>query len=135
MKTTTQAAIATLLILSPANAFAERSTSETGASHKMHQHMVQSSEKAKSMNMSGDVDKDFAKMMADHHRSGIEMAQMYVKHGKSDDLKELAEEDDRGATERFERSAPMHRAARASVRGARPLLASGRLPAALHHPR
>ena len=91
MRTTIKAAVTTLLILSPGGALADRSTSEMGASHKMHQHMVQSSEKAKSMNMSGDVDKDFAKMMADHHRSGIEMAQMYVKHGKSEDLKELAE--------------------------------------------
>ena len=89
----TRAAIgfASLMMLCPAVVLAERTSSNSGASHQLHQHMVQSSEKSKSMDMTGDVDRDFAKMMADHHRSGIEMAEMYTKHAKSDELKELAQ--------------------------------------------
>ena len=91
MKPNTLAVVASLLMLCPVAALADRTSSEGAASHKMHQHMVQSSEKAKSMSMSGDVDQDFAKMMADHHSSGIEMAQMYVQNAKSDELKEFAQ--------------------------------------------
>ena len=91
MKLNTLAVVASLLMLCPVAAFADRTSSQSTASHKMHEHVVQSSEKAKSMSMSGDVDRDFAKMMADHHRSGIEMAQMYVQNAKSEKLKELAQ--------------------------------------------
>lgn len=61
------------------------------ASHELHQVMVRSATKAPGMKMSGDVDKDFAKMMADHHRSGIEMARIEVGSGKDPEVKKLAE--------------------------------------------
>jgi len=48
-------------------------------------------EKMKSMQMSGDVDKDFATMMASHHQDGIDMAKMELKNGMSDKLKKMAQ--------------------------------------------
>ena len=62
-----------------------------GASLELHDVMKKSAAKAPSMKMSGNVDKDFAKMMADHHRSGIEMAQIEVENGKDAELKKLAQ--------------------------------------------
>jgi len=48
-------------------------------------------DKMKSMQMSGDIDKDFATMMAAHHEDGISMAKMEVKNGMSDKLKQMAQ--------------------------------------------
>ena len=61
------------------------------ASHQLHEVMTKSAAKAPNMKMSGDVDKDFAKMMADHHRSGIEMARIEVENGKDPEVKKLAQ--------------------------------------------
>lgn len=60
-------------------------------SKDLHEVMEESAEKMPSMKMSGDVDKDFAKMMAHHHRSGIEMAKIQSEHGKNKELKQLAQ--------------------------------------------
>ncbi|RZK11088.1 MAG: DUF305 domain-containing protein [Flavobacterium sp.] len=48
-------------------------------------------DKMKSMQMSGDVDKDFLTMMTSHHQDGIDMAKMEVKNGMSDKLKQMAQ--------------------------------------------
>jgi uncharacterized protein (DUF305 family) len=47
----------------------------------------------KNMNMefSGDPDADFARSMMKHHQSGIEMAQIEIKHGKNPEMKKMAE--------------------------------------------
>ncbi len=45
----------------------------------------------KSMKMSGDMDKDFAMMMVMHHKSGIDMANHEVSHGKATELKQMAQ--------------------------------------------
>ena len=42
------------------------------------------------MNMSGNVDKDFASMMSMHHQQAIRMVDVYVKHGRNAELKVLA---------------------------------------------
>jgi uncharacterized protein (DUF305 family) len=47
-------------------------------------------DKMKSMQMSGNVDKDFATMMASHHQDGISMAKMELENGMSDKLKQMA---------------------------------------------
>lgn len=46
--------------------------------------------KMKSMQMSGDTDKDFAMMMTHHHEHGIAMNKMELQHGMSDKLKQMA---------------------------------------------
>lgn len=38
----------------------------------------------------GDVDKDFARMMIPHHQGAIDMAEALLKHGKNEELKTLA---------------------------------------------
>jgi len=48
-------------------------------------------DKMKSMQMTGDVDKDFATMMSSHHEDGISMAKMELKNGMSDKLKQMAQ--------------------------------------------
>ncbi len=47
-------------------------------------------DKMKSMQMSGNVDKDFATMMISHHEDGISMAKLEVKNGMADKLKQMA---------------------------------------------
>ena len=46
--------------------------------------------KPMSMVMSGNTDKDFAMMMAEHHMSGIDMAKIELKYGKNAALKKIA---------------------------------------------
>jgi uncharacterized protein (DUF305 family) len=47
--------------------------------------------KMKSMQMSGNVDKDFATMMLSHHEDGISMAKMESKNGMNSKLKQMAQ--------------------------------------------
>lgn len=44
----------------------------------------------KNMEMSGDVDKDFAMMMKLHHQQAIEMSKVELEHGKSPEMKAMA---------------------------------------------
>ena len=44
----------------------------------------------KGMKMTGNVDKDFAAMMAEHHRQAIRMAEIEMAHGTSPELKAMA---------------------------------------------
>lgn len=57
----------------------------------LHRVMERSTQMMPQMEMSGDVDKDFAQMMADHHRTAIEMAKIEAEHGKDKELKQLAQ--------------------------------------------
>ena len=58
---------------------------------KMHDVMSKNMKEMQSMQMTGDVDKDFAMMMKHHHQSGIEMAQVQVREGKDPELKKQAQ--------------------------------------------
>lgn len=58
---------------------------------KMHDVMAKNMKEMQSMQMTGDVDKDFAMMMKHHHQSGIEMAQVQVREGKDPELKKQAQ--------------------------------------------
>jgi uncharacterized protein (DUF305 family) len=44
-----------------------------------------------SMQMSGDPDVDFARMMIPHHQSAIDMARIELEHGKDETLKAMAQ--------------------------------------------
>lgn len=39
---------------------------------------------------SGDIDRDFARMMIPHHQGGIDMAKAELRYGKNEELKALA---------------------------------------------
>lgn len=60
-------------------------------SMKMHQTMSQNMEKMQSMRMSGNIDEDFARMMKQHHQSGIEMAEIQARSGKDPEMRKQAE--------------------------------------------
>ena len=53
--------------------------------------MSSSMEKMASMEMTGDFDIDFAKMMIIHHQSAIDMSEIEVAKGKHDDMKAMAQ--------------------------------------------
>lgn len=56
----------------------------------MKQSMMSSMDSMKTMQMSGDTDKDFAMMMKIHHQGAVDMAQMELAHGKSPAMKDMA---------------------------------------------
>lgn len=43
------------------------------------------------MKMTGDVDRDFAAMMIEHHRQALRMADIEIAHGRSAELRGMAE--------------------------------------------
>lgn len=47
--------------------------------------------KMKNMKMTGNLDHDFATMMIDHHQGAIDMAEIEKKHGKMQEVKNLAD--------------------------------------------
>ena len=58
------------------------------ASDSMHVAMMKGCEKP--MQMTGDVDHDFAMMMSMHHKTAVEMAQIELKHGRDPKMQEMA---------------------------------------------
>jgi len=58
---------------------------------EMQKSMSAMMDKMKSMQMTGDVDKDFATMMTSHHQDGISMAKMELKNGMSAKLKQMVQ--------------------------------------------
>ncbi len=61
-----------------------------GGSHEMMDSMKTGMETMQNMEMSGDVDKDFAMMMKMHHQQALDMAKMEIAHGKSPEMKAMA---------------------------------------------
>lgn len=65
-------------------------TSSMSGSADMHKSMMDSMKDMQSMPMTGDVDRDFAMMMRQHHKSGVEMARHEVEHGKDAKMRAMA---------------------------------------------
>ena len=88
MKTLIQVACAAALALAGTATIAQQ------GSHEMRQDlkpmMEKGQEKMMSMPMTGKPDPDFAMMMREHHKSGIEMAQWQLEHGKDPKMKAMA---------------------------------------------
>ena len=64
------------------------------AQHQGHggaQPMGKGQKEMMAMKMTGDPDKDFAMMMIQHHRAGIEMAQIELRDGKDAKMKAMAQ--------------------------------------------
>lgn len=61
-----------------------------GPSTEMHQMMMKGSKQSMQMKPSGDMDRDFARMMRHHHQMGVRMAEQEMKNGKDPKMKELA---------------------------------------------
>ena len=64
----------------------------SGGSNEMMKSMGTSKEGMDNMKMSGDTDKDFAMMMKMHHQKALDMAQMELDHGKSLEMKKMAQQ-------------------------------------------
>ena len=60
-------------------------------SQQMHESMMSGMQKMQGMQPTGDTDKDFAMMMRMHHQQAVNMAKVEVQHGKSPELKAMAQ--------------------------------------------
>lgn len=63
----------------------------SSGSHEMQQGMMGSMRHMQVMPMTGDVDKDFVRMMRQHHLQGIEMARIQAQKGDDAEAKRMAE--------------------------------------------
>ncbi len=62
----------------------------SSGSHDMKATMMMGMDGMQKMQPSGDVDKDFARMMKLHHQQAVDMAEMQIAHGKSPAMKTMA---------------------------------------------
>jgi uncharacterized protein (DUF305 family) len=63
----------------------------TGASGDLHKAMMDGMKPMHSMQMTGDVDRDFAAMMIKHHEAAVAMAKVEQDKGKNAELKAMAQ--------------------------------------------
>lgn len=68
---------------------ATSSAGKSAGSEELHRIMMESHQAP--MQMTGDVDRDFASMMSMHHEQGIKMADVLLEHGKDPSLKAMAQ--------------------------------------------
>jgi uncharacterized protein (DUF305 family) len=92
MRSSFTAALAAVCILGGPAASAQQpgGTGMPGASSPMHQSMMLGMHRMQSLRPTGDTDRDFATMMREHYRQAIEMARTQLEHGRSDEMKTLA---------------------------------------------
>ena len=91
MQLITAGLVATALAASTSLSFAQSSSKGAASgAEDLHRIMVSSAKESQSMKPSGDVDRDFLTMMRHHHQSGIKMAEVQMREGKSAKVKEMA---------------------------------------------
>lgn len=56
----------------------------------MHSAMSASDQQMKSMQSTGDIDRDYAMMMRAHHQGAIDMSKAEIAHGKNPEMKRMA---------------------------------------------
>ena len=85
-------AVAVAVVVSGGFAFAgEKQAGAAPASSELHAQMTASAQKMQRMKMSGDFDHDFVKSLRQHHRDGIEMAKLALKHARDPQAREFAQ--------------------------------------------
>lgn len=62
---------------------------DSGA-QELHQSMTKGSQEMQSMEMSGNLDRDFVQGMVMHHRQAIDMAKIQLEHGRDAKAREFA---------------------------------------------
>lgn len=62
-----------------------------GGSGELHQAMMSGMDASMKVTMSGNVDRDFATMMIQHHRQAVEMAKIEIARGDNAELKAMAQ--------------------------------------------
>lgn len=60
------------------------------SSEQMHRAMIEDMNEMNAMQMSGDIDQDFAQMMRKHHQSGVAMAERELRSGKDPEMLKMA---------------------------------------------
>jgi uncharacterized protein (DUF305 family) len=63
----------------------------SAGSQQLHQSMMSGMQDMQRRPMTGDVDKDFVRMMRHHHMQGIEMARIQLQSGKDTEAKRMAQ--------------------------------------------
>lgn len=74
----------------PMNMSQDEMHKDAMGSEDMKQSMKSGMDSMQNMEMSGDMDKDFAMMMKIHHQGALDMAKMELAHGKSPAMKAMA---------------------------------------------
>ena len=74
----------------PMNMSQDEMHKDAMGSEDMKQSMKSGMDSMQNMQMSGDMDKDFAMMMKIHHQGALDMAKMELAHGKSPAMKAMA---------------------------------------------
>ena len=64
---------------------------QSGPSARMMAAMHRMHEATNKIPMTGDLDRDFVALMVPHHLSAVEMARIYLEHGKDARLRRLSE--------------------------------------------
>ena len=93
--------LTTLLFISFAGAHSVTEKDQSNMSHEnmqlgmagsegIEESMSSGMQEMQNMQMTGDVDKDFAMMMKIHHQQALEMAEMELANGKSSAMKAMA---------------------------------------------
>ncbi|MBA3726352.1 MAG: DUF305 domain-containing protein [Armatimonadetes bacterium] len=72
------------------DAVSDQKPSEAMSDHSPSMQMHKAMMSMGKMEMTGDVDRDFAIMMADHHMGAIKMVDIYLQHGKNAPLVAMA---------------------------------------------
>lgn len=63
----------------------------SSASQQMHQGMMRGMQQMQGMQLTGDADKDFVRMMRMHHMQGIEMARIELQKGDDAEARQMAQ--------------------------------------------
>ena len=74
----------------PMNMSHDEMNKDAMGSEDMKQSMKSGMDSMQNMEMSGDMDKDFAMMMKIHHQQALDMAKMELAYGKSPTMKAMA---------------------------------------------
>ena len=65
-------------------------TAKSDGSAQLKSSMMKGMKEMDSMNLMGDVDRDFAMMMKMHHQQALDMAKIEIEQGKSAEMKGMA---------------------------------------------
>ena len=80
-----------LFLAAGSTGFAQTPASaKSDGSAQLKSSMMKGMKEMDSMNMMGDVDRDFAMMMKMHHQQALDMAKIEIEHGKSAEMKAMA---------------------------------------------
>lgn len=90
MKHAIMAALSAFLAAAPAAAQHQGHEGHDAGAQRLHESISKGTQEMQSMDMTGDLDRDFVKSMLMHHRHGVEMAKIQAEHGSDAQAKSFA---------------------------------------------